>query len=504
MAADSTDSADVVGSSLASVSVGALQFFAGRVVKLGLGFLLSILLSNQLGAALYGLYAYGNTVLSTIAMFADLGGERGLLKYLPMLEDDPVRQRRVATVAFGVAGVVSLVVATVVFAAAPLINRLSVDVPAFTTVLRLFAVVLPLQLALKLLGGCFRALDLLRFQVLTRQILEPAAKLLAAVLALLLGYSVVGYVALIVAAVGLTAVVGFALLFRYSSLRPKLTSAAAEARGFYRFSLPLAASNVESLIYNKVDLFMVGAFLTASAVGVYSISVLLAGLLLVPLTALNQLFAPIASRLHENDRSAELGQLYRAVTRLVIGVSLVLTAALIVYRAEVLSLFGPEFTAGTAVLAVVAVGQFLNSVAGPANYLLMMTDHQDVVLVNNWVFAALNAGLNYALILEFGLIGAGIATAATIGLLNTVRIVEIWWFERMVPYSIGIAKPIVAGGAAALVMLGWQEVVGGVIPSMLGAVPGGIAFLLVLYALGLAPLERQLLARALASLSPDE
>jgi len=212
----------------------------------------------------------------------------------------------------------------------------------------------------------------------------------------------------------------------------------------------------------------------------------------MPLGGINQLFPPVASRLHADGDRATLETVYATVTRWSITASVIIALPLFLYREPVLAVFGPEFVVGGSVVALFVLGQLFNAAAGPANDLLTMTDHQYAVMTNHVVFGLLNVALNYVLILQLGLVGAAVATAGVLAGLNVVRVIEVWYFEGVVPYTTELWKPLAATGVAGAVMIALSGVLGGYALVVVGATAGGCAFVLSLAAFGIAEQDREL------------
>jgi len=103
--------------------------------------------------------------------------------------------------------------------------------------------------------------------------------------------------------------------FSRTSLRPTRKNSKADVAEFYKFSIPLTFQRAGTLLYNQVDLVMVGIFLSGSSVRIYKTSLIISKLLRIPLGGFNQLFPPIASRLYTNGELAELESLYGRVKR---------------------------------------------------------------------------------------------------------------------------------------------------------------------------------------------
>ena len=156
-------------------------------------------------------------------------------------------------------------------------------------------------------------------------------------------------------------------------------------------------------------------------------------------------------------------------------------------------LFGEEFTAGALVLTLFVIGKSVVAFSGPSNDLLMMTDHQYAVMINHWAFGVVNVVLNYFLIIELGFIGAAISTAAVLAVLNIVRVLEVWYFEGLIPYSRRLWKPIIAALVALAVMYGTSLVLSGLLLLIAGSSAGGVVYLCVLYLLGIEQRDKQML-----------
>jgi len=239
--------------------------------------------------------------------------------------------------------------------------------------------------------------------------------------------------------------------------------------------------------------------LSSTAVGVYNVSVLIAGVLYIPLLAVDQLFPPLASRLVAQNKQDELTEVYSVVTRWVVSFSLPLGVVAVVYREPLLGLFGPEFTAGALVLSLFVVGQLCLAGTGPNDSLLMMTDHQYVVMANEWVFGLANIALNYVCIQAFGLTGAALASAGVLAARNLTTVAELHYLEGIQPYSRAFGKPLLAGAIAGGVMVVVDGLFSGVSAAAIGSVGGLLVYAGGLRLLGIEAVDYQLYRRLTAA-----
>jgi len=146
--------------------------------------------------------------------------------------------------------------------------------------------------------------------------------------------------------------------------------------------------------------------------------------------------------------------------------------------------------AGSVVLVLFVLSQLTNAAVGPSGYLLMMTGHQDLTMFNQLFAGTLNVVLNYLLILELGFIGAAVATASILSLVNVVRVFEVWYLERLQPYAMNFFKPIGAAVCAGGTMYLFSWVLAGYILLFTGGAVGVVVFSIVLYALGIEQDDR--------------
>ncbi|WP_338756297.1 oligosaccharide flippase family protein [Halobacterium salinarum] len=476
---------------------GASLFAIGRVIGKGLKFALSIILTRFLGRRLYGIYAYASTIVTLLVVLARLGTGKALLRYIPANKDERKKQNRIVGLAYITALIGSAAAGVGLYILAPRISVWTLDNSLFVTTLRVFALVLPFNAIIELTNAVFRSLEVVKYQVLVSYVVDPIAKLAVVSVALFVGYSLIGVMGAIAIGLSLVCSIAISILYLQTSIRPslKVLSHKKELHEFYNYSVPLTLKDIGSVLYTRVDILMVGFFLSESDVGVYRIVVLVASVLTLPLAAFNQLFPPVASRLYSNGHISELESVYATVTRWTLTAVLVPALVAVIYSSELLRVFGPGFSDGAMVLVIFTIGQLVNCIVGPSGFLLMMTDHQYITLLNQWVLGILNIVLNYFLILEYGVSGAAIATATTLTVINILRVLEVWYTERVTPYSLQFWKPLAAGAIGGVGIYASKIFFDGMLLLVFGSFVGFILFATTLVAFGISPQDKELLSR---------
>lgn len=485
---------------LFSITKGASLHFVGKIILNIFGFLLHFVLTRGLGAGLYGIYAYCKTILTLSQVFTNLGSSTSLLRYLPRYQKDPESQNFILGMATFTSFIGSFLMLLVLVFGAPYISDVTLDDSKFVSALRIFSLILIFSTLTKVITSTFRSLEELKYEILVNKIAGPLIRILAVISVLVFGLSLIGVTLGLLVASFVILSFSVYLLIRNFDIRPSLKINeinSEEVYEYYNYSIPLTFIHVGDVLLNRVDILMIGFFFSSTIVGVYNIAVLVAGILSLPLSAFNQLFPPISSRLHEKGDSDKVNSLYKTLTRWIFTISLILSIELIAFRNELLNIFGEGFSEGTLVLVLFVVGQMFNSAGGANGYLLMMTDHQYVMLVNQWIFGILNIILNYIFIMEYGFIGAALATVTILAAINITKTIELWYLENLFPYSKTYLKPIFAGVVTIGSLYVIHIPISGVNRLIIGGIIGFVIYLLVLISLGTELEDRELISEIL-------
>ncbi|NHN46222.1 flippase [Halostella sp. JP-L12] len=483
--------------SLASVVHGAGLFLLGKGFSNAVRLITNILLTRFLGVSLYGIYAYLNVVFSLFTVFTRLGGDKSILRFVPEYEDQPKKRQAIVTIAYGTSIISSSVIAVLVYVSAPIISAYTLEDPVFVGVLRITAIVIPFNTIAMITFAIFKGIERMDYNVGVSSVARPLFRLLFLGGAVVLGASIYGVVAALVVSSFVTMTVALAVLKSKTTLGKPAHPTKAEIKRYYDFSLPLTFNQIGNFLYNRVDILMVGFFLSSSAVGIYNVAVAVSSILSLPLAGFNQLFPSIASRLYHNGQHSELESVYASVTRMTFTIALLPAIAAVVYAPSILTVFGEKFVQGDLVLVLFVLAQLTNCAVGPSGYVLMMSDHQYLTLFNQISSGVFNVFLNYVLITNFGFIGAAVATATVLVIINLIRVFEVWYLENYLPYDRKYLKPILAGVVAGAVMHGISYHLNQYLLIGVGGAAGTASFIATLVYLGIESEDVELLKQIL-------
>ena len=190
---------------------------------------------------------------------------------------------------------------------------------------------------------------------------------------------------------------------------------------------------------------MLGILGLVHEVGIYNAAAIMSIQASLFLVSVNAIFSPIIADLYNKGHINQLSNLFKTTTKWIFELTLPVFLVFVLFSRHIMGLFGEEFVVGWAVLVILGGAQLLNASVGSVGYTLTMTGRQKMELVNNLVLCGLNIFLNIILIRKFGILGAAIATGLSLGLINLLRLIEIYCLYKIHPYKLSYWKPVLAG-----------------------------------------------------------
>lgn len=184
--------------------------------------------------------------------------------------------------------------------------------------------------------------------------------------------------------------------------------------GWMRYSLPLFLVDGISFLLTNADVVVVGLFLPPDQVGIYFAAAKTIVLVQFVYFSVKAAAAPrFSAIIAANDHDA-LASFASQTTRWTFWPSLVIGLCALAAGELLLSLFGPNFTDGYPLMAILFVGILTKASVGPAEILLSMAGHQKLC-VGVYAATLIAAVMLYSVMIPlFGLTGAAVAAATAI------------------------------------------------------------------------------------------
>ncbi len=180
-----------------------------------------------------------------------------------------------------------------------------------------------------------------------------------------------------------------------------------------------ASNQLATYLNTTMELWVASAILVSSSVSLFGAASRLAMVLMIPMTSLQVVFAPVVARMLAKGETRDLERVLRSGATMATAVSAVLWVPMIVLPGLLLAtLFGPGFRDASTVLVLLTVGILPSVVTGNSGTVLTMSHHEGVMASLQWftvVVRTLGAFVAGAI---WGLTGLGVSSAVATALLG--------------------------------------------------------------------------------------
>lgn len=439
---------------------GAQATTGGFAVRLAARLVFLFVAGRLFGVAAFGAFALAVAAVELAVGLGSLGTKKTLFQLLDRHDGDPARPlpHVLLDAVLLVAGA-SLVLGAAIAAAALAVPD-SLLGPAVATALLLLAPMVAGQALLDLFLAATRWTHAIRHEVVARSVIEPWAMLAGATGAWLLGWRAeglaIGYGCGTLAALAYAAAMARRRLggLKLGAWRPDRRSLVETVRG----SAANTATDLLNVLYNRIDLYLVGALLGEAAAGLYGMARQLAAPLRQIRQSFDGLLIPLAARSLAAGGARGAGAALASATRLVLVLQLPLLLALFAAGRPFLAWIGPEFAAAYWALVALAAAETLQAALSIGDLVFVYLRPR----VGFWLtLASIAMGIAAALWLipAYGTAGAGLSVLWAYGVRAAIRS----WVLRArfgfdVPRAhnaVPLAAAACGAGAAWIVGGGW-------------------------------------------------
>lgn len=433
----------------------------GRVIEFASRFLIALLLAHVLGVRNYGLYVLA---LSTVTLFAGisyLGLDQAVVRYVAILV---ARQDRpgiwgTIQIGLGVGTAVGAAMGLALYLGSSALAEGLFDEPRLTPAFQYLAVVVPFLVTSEVLAATVRGFRRMDYAAFGDIVVQSVVRVV-----------LLGVLALIGRLDVLTAVITFGisdvaatialvvLLNRLFPLRVAIhTDARRDVPRILRFAVPLWLADLLYQFRRNILTITLGTLSSVASVGIFAVAARLNSVGLTFLSALVAAIRPLLAQLHDRGDRPGLAQLYTTATRWMLILNVPFFLMIVLYAEPLLSLFGEPFERGAPALVIIGTGELVNAATGICGPMIDMTGHVRLKLFNSFLRVVVLVVSSALLIPTWGLMGAAVATFLATVAVNVAAIVEVWIFERLLPFERRVWKPVVAAAAALLLGVGLRS-----------------------------------------------
>jgi O-antigen/teichoic acid export membrane protein len=395
-----------------------------RLAHAGIGFVTAIVLARFLGPSDYGTYTFVMALVGFLTIPSELGIPGLAVREVAVANARKDWGHMRGFILRAHQGIALLSVALVTAGAVALFllgDRLD---PVKRQCLWLALALVPLISLGALRSAMLRGLRKVLLGQLPEQVIRPTVLLLAILVVVWFGRSELSPQAVVSAQIVATAVAfgwGLAVFIRNRPADLGLSPPIFRTTEWIKSAVPFGLSAALMLINGRTDVLVLGLFRDDAEVGIYRVAVQLALPVIFALQAVNAIQAPHIAHLYATGDMKRLQKLITRSSQAILAIAAPTVVVLLVFGKPLIALlFGAEYVAAYVPLTILATGQLVNAGMGSVASLLNMTGHERDTTRIIMMAATLNLTLNFVLTPLLGIVGAAMATAATLVTWNVV------------------------------------------------------------------------------------
>lgn len=389
--------------------------FLVRIASAAILYASQIVLARWMGDAEYGIYVVVWTWVLLLGGLSTLGLSTAMMRLLPQQREhgalDLMRGLllggRVAPVAFSVAVAIAGLLGLRQFGHTMGSHYL---LPAY-----LALVCLPLITLTDLQDGIGRANGWVGVALLPPYVVRPLMVLAAMIVAHEAGLEMSAATAVAAAIVAAAAAAILQTLFLNRRLRHTVPSGPRTVmlRPWLKMSLPLLLMSGCEVLMQNADVLVLSHYLPPGDIAIYFAATKTMSVVLFVHFAVGSAFANRFAALDARGDRRGLEDAVRCAVNFTFWPSLAVAGAILALGKPLLWLFGPQFTAGYGLMAILAIGYLAKAATGPSEFVLNMLGQQRACAAALAATVVLNVMLCVLLVPLCGAAGAAIATAAS-------------------------------------------------------------------------------------------
>jgi O-antigen/teichoic acid export membrane protein len=413
---------------------GSTLLLVGRSISLALNFAVQILTVRYLAKTDYGAFAYAIGVTSLVTMAVQFGLGKAAARLVPIYYEQGNHPRafgHITLVAVTIWGL-GLTVVLMLHAFQALIGRSLVTDPQSLSLLLILIALPPLEASDSVLQPLVAVFASPRAIFLKRQVLSPALKLATVLLVIL----TTGSVYLLAYGYVLGTLVGecyyvatLVRRWRRAGLLQYLRPGRLElpVRELFGFALPFLSSEILLVLRGSLAVVLLGQFWRTADVAEFRAVLPVSGLNTLVFECFGLLFVPVASRMFARRDVAGIRDLYWQTSVWIAVLTFpIFIATCSLAEPLTVALFGPSYSSAGTVLAILAVGEFINAAVGFNAATLRVHGTIRIIVTNDVIAALLAILLSLFLIPRYGTVGAALSVTATLVIQNALNTLGLW------------------------------------------------------------------------------
>ncbi len=184
-----------------------------------------------------------------------------------------------------------------------------------------------------------------------------------------------------------------------------------------------------------IDGLIVAAKLNLTQEGIYSTVFLMTTVMLLPYRSIQKIAHPLLPRFWKERNMTAMAELYSktTLTDMIFGGFLFLLLWINIF--SIFRFMPKEYYSAKYVFLLLAIARYVDMATGINGYIILTSKKYRFDLWCMLFLIALTIVLNLVFIPKYNILGSAIATLISISLYNILRVIFVWYFYRMQPFT---------------------------------------------------------------------
>ena len=376
-----------------------LMLFGTNILNRGFNFLFRVLLKNILNTTQFGIFSVITPVQSLILMLTSYGITPSISKFV---SEYKAKKENYTKSSFGFIFIGLILFGVLFLLASPFSSFFGKEFSNYEYYFRIAIIIVPFGIIFSIFTGIFMGIKRVKIVSILLIIMQ--------IFSLIFGISMAFYkFSLIFLAFGFGySISSFFGIYFYRKYDINGIFSFSEFKKIFKFSLPISATAIGLVFLFNTDIIILGHYFTPLETSIYGIVMPTARLIPAFSIALASVVLPeisekmaLKERIEEKIKNSFSLNFYMSVP---------ITVLVFAFSKEILYVISGE-TSGYNALRILSIGMFAYSIYYTSNSIFQGTDRPQIPAEIMGFTVILNIFLNFLLIPEYSIFGAGLATS---------------------------------------------------------------------------------------------
>jgi O-antigen/teichoic acid export membrane protein len=403
-------------------------------------------LTKNLGTSLYGIWALISVAVSLISSFAMLSFSMAVIRFLAA-EKDTAKIKEDYYSALSFVFLMGTIFSLLLFLSSGIIATHVFKNPSAASFIKLASILVLLNSIFPVVLAFFRRgtqIGIYNILYLGLSVLQTTLMILFT----MLGYQLSGVIVAAIAANVILNCAGLVIILKQIGFgRPRFLN----IKRYLKWGVPLAPNSAIMWVISASDRYIIGYLLGVSAAGIYSAAYGIGAYASFALYPIGIVLYPIISRTYDEGNLTECRNYLQNSLKYLMAVSIPAAAGLSILAVPILRILTTsEFADGSAVVPLIAFGAVLSCFYQIGIYVVHLVGKTHLTVRLLTTAAVLNIILNFLLVPLLGIIGSGLASLLSYGVLGILTFITTHKYLNYNLDFIFILKSLGSAGIMAL------------------------------------------------------